>query len=100
MPSPAPTTDIDINVFLPESEAGQLLQIVEPLGVTGSPEQVQALGRDGQARFRWDQIPVDFFLMNIPFLESAASRAVQRGFAGTSHPCPRCRRPAHLQGLL
>jgi hypothetical protein len=73
---PRQTIDIDLNVFVPEEDAERVLEALVPLRIPVSDEQASALQRDGQVRLRWGVIPLDLFLMNIPLLESAASRAV------------------------
>ena len=77
---PRATSDIDLNVFLPETKSAPILNILAGLGAAFDIEPARTLiERDGQARIPWDQTPVDLFFANIPFLDSAASPDYSRG---------------------
>jgi hypothetical protein len=80
---PRATSDIDLNVFLRETESAPVLRVLAGLGAAFDTEQMRRLiERDGQARIPWDQTPVDLFFVTIPFLESAASRVQRVRFNG------------------
>ncbi len=70
---PRGTQDIDVNVFVGTDRLDDVLAAV-PEGVVASGAARRQLGRDGQARLRWDETPVDVFLSNHPFHEAAATR--------------------------
>lgn len=84
---PRATTDLDINVFLPESDSVPALAILRKVGVPMEVERVAAqIERDGQVRIPWDRVPIDLFFANIPFLEAAASRTRRVPFEGRDIP--------------
>ncbi len=70
---PRATQDIDVNVFVGTDRLDDVLAAV-PHGVVASGAARRQLSRDGQARLRWDETPVDLFLSNHPFHEAAATR--------------------------
>lgn len=80
---PRATIDIDLNVFLPEGRARDVADALAPLGVTGSVERIQ---RDGQARWWWDENPIDLFFSYDRFHEAAARAVRAVPFADTSIP--------------
>ena len=69
---PRATNDIDVNVFVPEDRAAEVLAALDSLGVDthGATSAVQ---RDGQCRVFWGETPVDLFFANLEF-----HRAMQR----------------------
>lgn len=82
---PRATVDIDINVFVPRSDATKVLTVLAPLGVNIAGADVQA-ARTGQCRVMWGNTPVDLFFADLP-LHDAMRRAVRRmHFAGESIP--------------
>mgnify|MGYP003465533158 FL=1 len=70
---PRATQDIDVNVFVGTDRLVDVLAAV-PDGVVATGAARRQLARDGQARLRWDETPVDVFLSNHPFHEAAATR--------------------------
>ena len=79
---PRTTTDVDINVFLPESEAERVLHVLEPLFEGfGDERAVREVRQTGQTRVFWEPVFVDLFFMNMEFLESAATRTIEVPFA-------------------
>lgn len=74
---PRTTTDIDINIFLPETEARRILRVLHGAGVPVDEDmQSRLIERDGQTRLWWGETAVDLFFANMPFLEKAGERAV------------------------
>ena len=72
---PRGTRDLDVNIFVDAAKAEATLSAL-PDGVTVTEENIAAVLRDGQARLRWDDIPVDVFLNNMPLHEAVASAVV------------------------
>lgn len=72
---PRATTDIDINIFVSETESKPVLRILAALGVTVDEERDAALiRRDGQIRLDWDPVKVDLFFATIEFLVACHGR--------------------------
>ena len=78
---PRATADIDINVFLPVSEAARVSAAFVRGGVL---EDAEAVAKDvaatAQARFDFLGTAVDLFFADLPFHESCAARAVRVPF--------------------
>jgi hypothetical protein len=84
---PRATTDIDINIFLPEEDHQGTLRALEHLGVTVDWScDVALIRRDGQVRLRWDRILVDLFFATFDFLYSAHERVVTVPFVDGTIP--------------
>lgn len=64
---PRATIDIDLNLFVPVSEHERVAESLRPLGVV--PGDIEALERDGQGRWLWDETPIDVFFSYDPFHE-------------------------------
>ncbi len=77
---PRATRDIDVNVFVPPTEAREVLRLLGHLGadVAGAHEGAE---RDGQVRVMWDTTPVDVFFSYDPFHDAADHGAVSVDFA-------------------
>ena len=74
---PRPTTDVDLNVFLPPAEWPRLREELRPLGV-----DVDGKGPDGdELRVRWDRLRLHFFFSSDRLHEAmeAAAREVPLG---------------------
>ncbi|MFM7064421.1 MAG: hypothetical protein ACKO04_13150, partial [Actinomycetes bacterium] len=77
---PRTTQDIDLNVFVPESQSADVLSVLAPLGVeTDGAEQVAR--SDGQVRVHWGRTPVDLFFAYDRFHDAARSSARVMPFA-------------------
>jgi len=72
---PRGTRDIDVNIFLDASDAESAVAAL-PEGIRVRRKDVAAIKRDGQARLRWDDVPVDVFLNNLPLHDSVAASIV------------------------
>ncbi len=81
---PRGTSDIDVNVFVPASEAATVLQAL-PDGVDAGDASGK-LVRDGQARLWWQETPVDLFLDNVPLHADAAAHRQVVPFLGAEIP--------------
>ena len=75
------TVDIDLNVFVDNSQADEVLSIL-PGGVEIDEESRHELLRDGQTRLWWEATPLDLFLNTTPFHVEAAERRRTHDFAG------------------
>ncbi len=75
---PRATTDIDINIFVPESDSEAVLRVLVSMGVAVDIARDSARARrDGQLRIPWDQTLVDLFFSTTAFHDSARDR-IQR----------------------
>ena len=83
------TIDIDVNVFV---DVGQLDHVLDALPgeVSWTDEELGLLRRDGQARLRWDETPVDVFLNTTDFHRAVAGRCRTEQFAGAEIPFLGC----------
>lgn len=72
---PRATIDVDINVFVAPAQHPKVEGALVPLGVRPNPDSA-ALVRDGQARWFWDETPVDLFFSNAP-IHDAMKRAIR-----------------------
>lgn len=88
--APRGTSDIDVNIFLPETEAAAALDALPPQ-VARTGEDLRQLGADGQARLWWDTTPVDVFLSTTSYHDAAATRVHWEPFAGRLLPFLACR---------
>lgn len=82
---PRATSDIDVNVFLPASEAEKLLRALPP-EVAQPDGTAEAIARDGQIRLWWDETPVDLFFDTVPVHDDAARHRERVSFARTQIP--------------
>lgn len=82
---PRGTRDIDVNVFVPSSDAVRVLSAL-PAGVAWTDEDVTAVARDGQVRVWWDQTPVDVFFAHHDVHYRAGRRVLTVDFVGQAIP--------------
>lgn len=80
---PRATRDIDCNVFVPSSEADDVLVPLAELGaeVAGAAEVARV---EGQVRVLWDSTPIDLFFAYDPFHQAVDRGAVSVPFADTT----------------
>ena len=79
---PRATQDIDLNVFVADSNAAEVLSLLAPLGV--EVEGAERVARsDGQVRVHWGRTPVDLFFAYDRFHEAARRSARVVPFAGS-----------------
>jgi hypothetical protein len=77
------THDIDVNVFVPTSDAPRVLAALGELGAaTSNPGLLTLAARDGQVRVRWDGTPVDLFFAYDALHHSSLQRRRQVDFFG------------------
>ena len=77
------THDIDVNVFLPVSEADRVLGVLSSLGAAVDNPGLKALAlRDGQVRILWDATPIDLFFAYDPLHLSSMERRRRVDFFG------------------
>jgi hypothetical protein len=82
---PRGTRDIDVNVFVPVSEAERVLGALPP-EVQRPPGTTEAIARDGQVRLWWDDVPIDLFFDYVPIHAEAADHRQMVPFAGERIP--------------
>ena len=82
---PRGTSDIDVNVFVPATDAGRTLAAL-PDGVEMPPGTEEAIARDGQVRLWWDETPVDLFFDYVPVHADAARNRRTVPFEGVRIP--------------
>ncbi|MEA2411883.1 MAG: hypothetical protein QOC77_2444 [Thermoleophilaceae bacterium] len=82
---PRGTSDIDVNVFLPVTEASRALDAL-PEGVAIPPGTDGAIAREGQVRLWWDGTPVDLFFDYVPVHADAARNRRTVPFESTRIP--------------
>lgn len=88
---PRSTIDIDLNVFVPGTRAGEVLAPLVALGIRDDPavRELDAralIERDGQARLWWGRTPVDLFFAYDPFHDVARDAAIEVPFADATIP--------------
>jgi hypothetical protein len=77
------THDIDVNVFLPASEAERVFAVLGSLGAAvHNPGLRKLVARDEQVRILWDATPVDVFFAYDPLHQSSMRRRVRVDFYG------------------
>lgn len=86
---PRATADVDVNVFIAESDAEKLRSGL-PIGIALAASDIARLTDEGQARLWWDDTPVDVFLNSTPLHESAAGRARWEMFGQARMPFLSC----------
>jgi len=82
---PRGTRDIDLNIFVPTSDAQEALESL-PKEVPWTGSDVEEIERNGQVRLFWDDTPLDLFFMTHAFHENAASHTELVPFAGRTIP--------------
>jgi hypothetical protein len=73
--NPRATTDIDVNLTLPPTASEPVLGLLSRLGVTVTPEDRDAIARDGQARLDWGGPYLDVFFATMDLHLDMAERA-------------------------
>jgi hypothetical protein len=68
---PRGTRDIDVNVFVPSSEAARVLAAL-PDAIDHDEHVIDTIERAGQVRLWWDDTPVDLFFSYEPLHAQAA----------------------------
>ena len=83
------TIDIDLNVFIDATRAGETLSALPP-GVIWSATDRAAVESEGQTRLWWESTPIDLFLNTTDFHAQLADRARTEVFAGADVPFLSC----------
>lgn len=78
---PRATRDIDVNVFVPATDAGRVFAAL-PHGVRHGDADIRAARDAEQVRLFWDDTPVDLFFSADPFHADVARRCRTVPFAG------------------
>jgi hypothetical protein len=86
---PRGTRDVDVNIFCDAADAAKVLAVL-PEGVRVTPEDIEAVERNGQTRLEWDGVPVDVFLNNLPLHDEVASGVVWVPLVGREIPVLDC----------
>jgi hypothetical protein len=86
---PRGTRDLDVNIFTKAANAEAALAAL-PDEVEISPEDIEVVARDGQARLWWDDTPVDVFLNCLPLHDAVANGVVWVPLAGRDIPVLDC----------
>lgn len=69
---PRGTADVDVNVFVPDSEVPVVIDVLRGLGIeVDFPSAIARSERDGMFVGRWDGMRIDVFLPSIPFAHEA-----------------------------
>lgn len=78
---PRATYDIDVNIFVPETQAGPVLEVLIAAGVPiDTSVELTTIRNQGQTRIHWDVIPLDLFFLTVALQESAHRRAQRVDF--------------------
>jgi hypothetical protein len=86
---PRGTRDLDVNIFVDASETASVVAAL-PKGVKAPKKDVEKIKREGQARLKWDGVPIDVFLNNLPLHESVAASIVWVPLEGRDVPMLDC----------
>ena len=87
---PRTTIDIDVNLFVSKADAASALKAL-PEGIVVSSVTHRSILRDGQARLRWDETPIDVFFSTTSFHDEVEKRVNSRYFSGSWIPFLACR---------
>lgn len=80
---PRGTRDIDVNVFVPTDQAGEVFARLPP-DVRHTHDDVTTAAQTGQVRLWWDDTPIDVFFAEHTFHHDAHRRCRRVPFAGTT----------------
>jgi len=83
------TIDIDVNIFVGTDELDKVLEAL-PADIEKKTTTVRQLKKDGQARFWWENSPVDIFLDTTNFHIEVKNRIILENFAGEPIPFLSC----------
>jgi len=73
---PRATVDIDLNIFVPDTEGAPVLHTLSTVGVEVHDAAPAEIARDGQCRVHWGATPVDLFFADLP-LHAAMERSLR-----------------------
>ena len=83
--NPRGTIDIDVNVFVPATEADRVLAAL-PHEIPRDRTTIEEIERNGQIRLWWGKTPVDLFFSYEPLHDEAARNRRTVPFEGTEIP--------------
>lgn len=87
--APREAHDIDVNVFVAPSRAGEVLAAL-PARVARAPADIERARADGQLKLWWDTLAVDVFFDTLPFHREVAKGVRRVLFAGRTIPVVGC----------
>ncbi len=84
---PRGTKDVDVNVFVGPERAPEIIDVLQPLGITFDRRAATTkAARDGMMVGDWEGMRIDVFFVSIPFSEEAArtrAKITVDGWTGT-----------------
>jgi hypothetical protein len=86
---PRGTRDVDVNLFVGQDQA-DVVATALPSPVVVDADALELLRRDGQARFWWEDTPIDLFLDVHDFHRQVAAEIREVPFEGRSIPVLSC----------
>ena len=86
---PRATSDLDVNVFVPATDAAIVLDALPP-EVSVKRRHIDAVLQNAQVRVRWDETPIDLFFNDHEFHVSASARVRIVPFGGEDIPVLDC----------
>jgi hypothetical protein len=86
---PRGTRDLDVNIFVDQAEAREVLASLPAEVVVDEKAIGQVIG-DGQTRVWWDDTPVDVFLNNLPLHHRVAKGVRWKPLGGRDIPVLDC----------
>jgi hypothetical protein len=83
---PRGTVEIDLNVFLPPTEATAVIEGLRPIGIEAPPQRTEGMIPVAGLRCPWEDTHVDLFFSYDPeFFESVRSRIERHAFEDSRH---------------
>jgi len=82
---PRGTSDIDLNIFVPESHPDEALAAL-PAEITDQQTALDEIKTSGQARLWWNETPIDLFFDNVELQKSASLNTKTVPFYNTEIP--------------
>lgn len=82
---PRGTSDIDVNIFVPESEPAEALSAL-PDPIADRHAALDEIKKAGQVRLWWGDTPVDLFFNNVELHQQASANSQTVPFSSTEIP--------------
>ncbi|MEX2557144.1 MAG: hypothetical protein WEB06_16135 [Actinomycetota bacterium] len=96
---PRGTRDLDVNIFIEPERANEVYAALPPeIRVTKGDRE--AIRRDGQARLRWGDTPVDVFFDTHEFHREVAGAILEVPFEGSTIPVLGCNALAVFKAMF
>lgn len=83
------TIDVDVNLFLPPDRAIDVVAAL-PDDIKWGDDDIALIERDGQARLRWAETPIDLFFSTTAFHQAVADRTRWEPYQGVELPFLDC----------